>query len=186
MHLQPTEDDQRAGWPWAADAVPDGETVRLPATPADRRALRAAVLHQAGYAEFGTADVDVAERDAVFAETHHPGLLLRLFTILEDVRVDAAVRRRYPGARRDLDALAAAVLADRPIERPILQRDDLVDALQQYSVGATPAVLLAAAVSPARATLLADLLERAAALRADRRHRRRLDPDRRGDRRARR
>jgi nitric oxide reductase NorD protein len=167
MHLQPTEDDERAGWPWAADAIPDGETVRLPATPVERRALRAAVLHQAGYAEFGTADVDVAERDAVFAETHHPGLLLRLFTILEDVRVDAAVRRRYPGARRDLDALAATVLADRPIERPILPRDDLVDALQQYSVGATPAGLLAAAVSPARATLLADLLEQAAALRAD-------------------
>ena len=166
MHLQPTAEGERAGWPWDADAVPDGETVHLPAASGDRLARRAAVLHQAGYVEFGTADVDVAERDAVFAATHHPGLLLRLFTILEDVRVDAAVRHRYPGARRDLDVLAAAVLADEPIERPVLQRDDLVDALRQYSIGAAPARLVATALSPARAALLADLLRRAAALRA--------------------
>ncbi len=166
MHLQPTAEGERAGWPWDADVAPDGETVHLPAAVADRLARRAAVLHQAGYVEFGTADVDVAERDAAFAATHHPGLMLRLFTILEDVRVDAAVRHRYPGARRDLDALAAAVLTERSIERPVMQRDDLVDALRQYSIGAAPADLLAASLSPGRAMLLADLLRRASPLRA--------------------
>ena len=49
-----------------------------------------------------------------------------------------------------------------PIERPVLQRDDLVDALRQYSIGAAPRRLLAAALSPGRAALLADLLGRAA------------------------
>ena len=166
MHLQPTAEGEQAGWPWAADTVPDGETVRLPVAIADRRAARAVVLHQAGYVEFGTDAVDVVARDAVFGATHHPGLLQRLFTILEDVRVDAAIRRRYPGARRDLETLTATVLAGRPIERPVLQRDDLVDALQRFSAGVSRPALLADATSPARATLLADVLGRAVELRA--------------------
>jgi len=127
MHLQPSAAGERVGWPWGADAVPDGETVRVPVAPADRRAVRAAVLHQAGYVEFGTAEVDAAARDAVFGATHHPGLLLRLFTILEDVRVDAAVRRRYLGARDDLDALTATVLAARSPDRA---GSDELDALR--------------------------------------------------------
>jgi nitric oxide reductase NorD protein len=168
MHLEPAAEDDASGWPWDADRLPDPETVRVPAAiaafgsgRANRRAYRAAVLHQAGYVEFGTFDLDPQLRDAAFATTRHPGLLRRLFTILEDVRVDAATRRAYPGARGDLDALRPEVL----VEQPVVQGDALVEALRWYSIGAQREDLLVA-VGPVRANLLAHILDLAEPLRS--------------------
>jgi nitric oxide reductase NorD protein len=173
MHLEPVADDRR-GWPWDAAHVPDGETVRLPAAIADfdsapenRHAFRAAVLHQAGYAEFGTLDLDPDDRDASFAASHHPGLLRQLFTILEDVRVGAAIRRRYPGARHDLDLVATQARHGRPHERPVRQRDDLVESLRLFSIGVGRSFLLADSLSPGRAALLARILDHAEPLRTE-------------------
>jgi nitric oxide reductase NorD protein len=128
MHLQP--DDEDLAWPWAVGPVPDGETVRVPAA-ADRAAYRASVLHQTGYAEFGTLDLDSARRDAVFAATGRPGLTRQVFTILEDLRIAAATRRHYPGARHDLDALCA-------VARAAVVGDSLVDELRRHALGGPP------------------------------------------------
>jgi hypothetical protein len=169
MHLEPAADDGATGWPWDADRLPDPETVRVPAViagfgsrPANRRAYRAAVLHQAGYVEFGTFDLGPVARDAAFAATRHPGLLRRVFTILEDVRVAAATRRAYPGARDDLDALGRL-----PVEQPesVPQGDVLVEALRWFSIGARRDDLLHA-VGPVRAALLAPILDLAEPLRS--------------------
>lgn len=169
MHLEPTGDDGATGWPWDADSPPDPQTVRVPAAiggfgsrSANRRAYRGAVLHQAGYVEFGTFDLDPERRDVTFAATHHPGLLRRLFTILEDVRVDAAIRRAYPGARGDLDALRDEA-AGQP--DPVLQGDALVEALRRFSIGARREDLLDA-VGPERADLLAHIFDLAEPLRS--------------------
>ena len=142
--------------------------MRLPETMADdRRTARAAVLHQAGYAEFGTTEVDPAWRDAQFAGTHHPGLVRQLFTVVEDLRVGAAVARRYPGARDDLAAVAARALAERSGLRPVVQRDDMVESLRLASLGVATTDLVDGSITAGRARLLAHLLALASPLLAD-------------------
>jgi nitric oxide reductase NorD protein len=128
MHLQPDDDD--LAWPWAVGPVPDGETVRVPAA-ADRAAYRASVLHQTGFAEFGTLDLDPARRDAGFAATGRPGLTRQLFTILEDLRIAAATRRQYPGAHHELDLVCAEA-------RAAVDGDALLDDLRRHALGGPP------------------------------------------------
>ncbi len=125
MHLQPDDDD--LAWPWAVGPVPDGETVRLPMAAA-RAEFRASILHQTGFAEFGTPDLAPAVRDEAFAATGRPGLTRQVFTILEDLRIDAATRRHYPGARRDLDTVRAEAIVG-------VAGDTLLDQLRRHLLG---------------------------------------------------
>jgi hypothetical protein len=71
-----------------------------------------------------------------------PALLRRVFVTLEDLRVDTLLRRRYPGARADLDRVLAHALAGRPDmagSRPLAR---LLEGLVCHSLGAaTPALL---------------------------------------------
>ncbi len=71
-----------------------------------RCSIRSAILIE------GTLDFDLA---GPFADlTARPALLRRVFATIEDLRIDAAMRRRYPGARGDLDRVLAHALALRP------------------------------------------------------------------------
>lgn len=76
-----------------------------------------------------------------------PAWLRRVFVTLEDLRIDTLLRRRYPGARADLErALAHALVGRRPVDarRPAAA---LLEALVRYSLGAKAAVLQAADAS---------------------------------------
>ncbi len=123
----------------------DGESIHLPADIADFAArahnlgaYRIAVLHQIGFLVEGTLDFDLAG----LLQTHsRPALLRRVFGTIEDMRIDAAIRRRYPGARGDLDRVLAHALARRPQTSTMQQVPALVEALLQYSLGAAPAAV---------------------------------------------
>ncbi|MGO9947601.1 MAG: nitric oxide reductase activation protein NorD [Steroidobacteraceae bacterium] len=128
-----------------AKRIIDGESIHLPAEIADFAArehnlgaYRIAVLHQVGFLVEGTLDFDLAG----FLQAHsRPALLRRVFATIEDLRIDAAIRRRYPGARGDLDRVLAHALASRPHISTMQPVPALVEALLQYSLGAAPAAV---------------------------------------------
>ena len=104
-------------WP----AVPVDGAQRRVVVPAeldggDRRRYRAVALHQL-VAHEDLGDQDPVDRAALFDE--HP-LLPAVFGWLEDARIGAEARRRYPGAARDL---ASAAAGDTPwLDRPAVVR----------------------------------------------------------------
>lgn len=134
-------------------------------------AYRIAVLHQIGYLENGTFDFDLrtaasrmrlpvaaeapaelrAQKRLVRPKVHdlerflsggtRPALLRRVFVTLEDLRIDTAMRRRYPGARADLDRVLAHALASRPPASAKKRLSALLDALVRFSLGAQRAEL---------------------------------------------
>ncbi len=126
----------------------------------NRGAYRVAVLHQIGYFENGSFDLapDLGHR---FASAPRPALLRRVFVALEDLRVDAALLRRYPGARPDMQRAFADALSRRPPCATLQPAAAMVEALVQFSLGAPRATLLRAA--PDRA--LREALDLAALLR---------------------
>jgi nitric oxide reductase NorD protein len=146
----------------------DGDSIYLPPFMADFAtaeqnlgAYRIAVLHQIGYFVEGTFDFDPAklapppERGTIpptrkdsalesfFATAHRPALLRRIFRIVEDLRIDIALRRRYPGARADLDRVLAHALARRAGTGAMRPLSAMIEALVQYSLGAPREALLA-------------------------------------------
>jgi len=129
----------------AAKLIVDGESIHLPAAIADFAArehnlgaFRIAVLRQIGYLTEGTLDFDLAG----LLQTHpSPALLQQVFAILEGMRIDATMRRRYPGARGDLDRVLAQALAMRPRASALHGMPALLEALLRYALGAAPAPL---------------------------------------------
>jgi nitric oxide reductase NorD protein len=119
-------------------------------------AYRIAVLHQIGGWE-GTADFDLHQ---FFAESSRPVLLRRIFFAVEDLRIDTAMARRYPGARADLARVLAHALANRPAISSMPSLPALIEALVQFSLGAPRAALVAVDSSG----LLDGLLDAAAAV----------------------
>jgi nitric oxide reductase NorD protein len=119
-------------------------------------AYRIAVLHQIGGWE-GTADFDLHQ---FFARSSRPVLLRRIFFPIEDLRIDTAMARRYPGARADLARVLAHALANRPAIGSMPSLPALIEALVQFSLGAPRAALVAGDSSG----LLDGLLDAAAAV----------------------
>ena len=78
-----------------------------------------------------------------FATWPRPALLRRIFTTLEDLRIDSAMRRRYPGARADLDRVLAHALTTRPSIDPRRRLAALIESLVRYSLGAAGPALVA-------------------------------------------
>ena len=143
----------------------DGQTIHLPAEVGDfssarhnRSAYRMMVLHQVGYLQFGTfryewaggppADPPVppatatAALERFFAAAPDPSLLRRVFVAVEDLRIDTAIRARYPGARADLDRVLAHARAGRPSPDGLEARRWLLEALVRYSLGASRPALI--------------------------------------------
>ena len=134
-------DDEGGVWPWRASVV-DEPGVSVPAVAVDRGALRAVVLPHTGFSEFGSFDSQ-EEREASFAAAARPGLVRRVFGVLEDRRIDEATHVHYPGARRDLDQVLATARGAAPAEAPVKWRAALVESLQLHSLGASPDELAA-------------------------------------------
>jgi hypothetical protein len=155
-------DDEHDVWPWRTSAL-DAPVVRVPAVADDLGALRAAVLHHTGFAEFGSYDAGRDERDRELASSVHPGLARRIFGALEDRRIDDATRAHYPGARRDLDAVLVAARGAVPDEPPAEWRAAIVESLQLHSLGASRDELLAR-IGAGRAPMLASVLDRVATI----------------------
>ena len=139
LHLQP----QESGPDLTRESVigTDGGALRVPAeitafasTRHNLGAYLVAVLHQVGQLLLGTF---------AFAEEHEMGqwptraLPRFVFVKLEDRRIDAAIRRGYPGAAGDLDRFLARARAVRPSPSSLPLRDALAEALVQHSLGAT-------------------------------------------------
>lgn len=103
-------------------------------------AYRVAVLHQIGYWVEGTADFNLHN---FLAKSLTPVLLRRIFFIVEDLRIDTAIRRRYPGARADLERVLAHALASRPQISSMQPLPALIEGLVQFSLGAPHAALAA-------------------------------------------
>ena len=128
--------------PEGAIAVTDGRTIYL-APRLDRfedeaqnfLLYKVALAHDVGLIEFGTFDLDpfgVPGIDAVVldgdpepadegnpvltfaARFDDPGLARRLFLFAEDLRVDACIRREYPGLARDIDIMGRLDQSARP------------------------------------------------------------------------
>ncbi len=117
---------------------------------------RISVLHQIGYLIEGTHQFDPTQvpiafdpvrgnsaLEQFFLSWPRPALLRRIFLTVEDLRIDSAVRRRYPGARRDLERTLAHALASRPRARALRPVPALIEALLQFSLGAPAAELIA-------------------------------------------
>lgn len=124
-------------------------------------AYRIAVLHQLGFFENGTflfsfdeararipslpdalaqptilaagADSELAR---FFSLWPSPKLIRQLFVTLEDLRIDVAMRSRYPGARADLDRVLVQALEQRPDMRALNRVAALWEGLVQYTLGA--------------------------------------------------
>ena len=135
-------DDPHDVWPWRGSTI-DEPVVRVPAVATDRGTLRAAVLHHTGFSEFGSFDGRRDARGLAFDASSRPGLVRRVYGVLEDRRIDTATRSHYPGARRDLDRLLALARAAAPDEAPVEWRAAMVESLQLHSLGATRDELLA-------------------------------------------
>jgi nitric oxide reductase NorD protein len=117
---------------------------------------RISVLHQIGYLIEGTHQFDPARvpiafdpargnsaLERFFLSGPRPALLRRVFVTVEDLRIDSAVRHRYPGARRDLERVLAHALASRPQAHALRPVPALIEALLQFSLGAPAAALIA-------------------------------------------
>lgn len=67
-----------------------------------------------------------------------PGLARDLFNIVEGHRVDAAIRRAYPGIRRDMALIQGASAGRRPELASLPDAQAVVEALLQHSLGMSP------------------------------------------------
>ena len=127
-------------------------------------AYRIAVLHQLGFFECGTYGFRLAGAQArlpglpeekyswemsrapdlerFFGLWPAPVLMRQVFMTLEGLRIDVAMRRRYPGARADLARVLAQALASRPDRAELPLFASLLEGLVQYSLGADRAELL--------------------------------------------
>lgn len=159
------------------DAFPDSEqTLRIPADPlappgVDRRSWhRVALGHRALHHEIGTFGFSLGHAEAQVRAGLDPAadgrsdlelvlsgfadrnLAIRLFQILEALRVDAALQRRYPGLASPLDAMLRHAAAARPDLRSLAPRTAAVEVLVRCSLLRPPAAV-PAAIAPASAAL---------------------------------
>jgi hypothetical protein len=171
LHLKPV--DALTGEFRPEIPTTDGTAIYLPGAVAlfGERAhnlgvYRIAVLHQLGFYENGTFAFTLArarervpglpaepaqglghpsELERYFALWPAPGRVRRLFMMLEDMRIDRALTRRYPGARHDLARVLARALADRPPlpDGTTQPAAALAESLLRYTLGADAPQLLA-------------------------------------------
>ncbi len=132
-------------------AYTDGHTIRLPARidrlggDEDYLVYRVLTALCAGYLELGSFDLDLDRLEGSWPRRQQGELELQrflrglgnrslagdLFQILEDVRVEAGLRRRYPGLARDLDRLKEQL----PTREPPLEQLPPVEQLVALLAG---------------------------------------------------
>ncbi len=162
--------------PGSGSAFSDGHHVYLPervdryGDDRDFLVYRVQTALGAGYLEFGTFDLELArlggawpdraegeaELERYFRAFLNRSLARDLFQILEDARVEARIRRAYPGVARDIDRLGASFRGERPDPKGPAAR--AVEALARHAWGLPPlpiGVAEEAAIAP-----LVELLRR--------------------------
>lgn len=142
--------------PGAGGAFSDGHHVYLPervdryGDDRDFLVYRVQTALGAGYLEFGTFDLELdriggdwpdraegeAELERYFRAFFNRSLARDLFQILEDARVEARIRRAYPGVARDLDRLGHSFRGERPDPKAPAAR--AVEALARAAWGMPP------------------------------------------------
>lgn len=152
-------------------AFTDGHHVYLPEVvdqygdERDFAAYRVMTAMGAAYLEFGTFDLELtrvagiwpdardgeSELERFFRSFANKTLARDLFGILEDARVEARMRREYPGIARDLDALGPAFRGERPA--PTAPAARAVEALARAAWG-MPALAIDESSSAALSPLL--------------------------------
>ena len=170
LHLKPT--DALTGNFRPDGITMDGTAVYLPNAvelfPSARHNLgvyKVAVLHQLGFFECGTFEFAfdrarvllpnlpldrthpsdrALDLERFFALWEAPTLMRRLFMMLEDMRIDLSMRRRYPGAQPDLVRVLRHALTQRPDILLLGPFAALLEGLVQYSLGAGRDALIAA------------------------------------------
>jgi nitric oxide reductase NorD protein len=80
-------------------------------------------------------ETDLTRFYALFPQ---PALARDLFNIVEGHRVDAAIRRTYPGIRRDMAMIQAASAEHRPELASLPDAQAVVEALLQHTLGLVP------------------------------------------------
>lgn len=83
----------------------------------------------------------VPDLECLFSAWHRPALLRLVFGTLEAMRIDATIRRRYPGAKADLDRVLRHALSGRPSLHALNAAAALVEGLVQFSLGLERAVV---------------------------------------------
>ena len=162
LHLKPT--DALTGQFRPHGVTTDGTAVYLPPAVSlfdnarhNFGVYKIAVLHQLGFYENGTFEFrmrdartripnlpdlgeELSERvldlEHFFNLWEVPSLARRLFMMLEDLRIDLAMRVRYPGAIADLDRALARALTTRPDPATLSPFAALLEGLVQYTLGA--------------------------------------------------
>ena len=99
-------------------------------------------------------DTDLTRFYAIFPQ---PALARDLFNIVEGHRVDSAIRRAYPGIRRDMAKIQAASAERRPDLATLSDAQAVVEALLQHTLSLTPDL---SDVAPATQALIGEAVER--------------------------
>lgn len=80
-------------------------------------------------------ETDLTRFYALFPQ---PALARDLFNIVEGHRIDSAIRRAYPGIRRDMEAIQAASVDRRPDLAGLPESQAVAEALLQHTLGTAP------------------------------------------------
>ena len=104
------------------------------------------------------AETDLSRFYAIFPQ---PALARDLFNIVEGHRVDTAIRRTYPGIRRDMAKIQAASAERRPDLATLSDAQAVVEALLQHTLALTPDL---SDVAPATQGLIAEAVAMLAAV----------------------
>ena len=104
------------------------------------------------------AETDLSRFYAIFPQ---PALARDLFNIVEGHRVDTAIRRAYPGIRRDMAKIQAASAERRPDLATLSDAQAVVEALLQHTLALTPDL---SDVAPATQGLIAEAVAMLAAV----------------------
>ncbi|WP_326836456.1 hypothetical protein VSH64_16350 [Amycolatopsis rhabdoformis] len=146
-------------------------TVRLPShVHSGRSWYQVAVTHRALHHELGTFGLDLARPEPFFRRLRpadlrggldrfaglfgRTALAVEVFTVLEDLRVDTAALRLFPGLAPDYERVRAGELATRPDLAALPARSAAAEALVRLSLGAA-SIRLPRSVHPAVARMAA-------------------------------
>jgi len=175
------------GWVDETKASTEGTTIFLPETmerygtkEENFAAYKVFATHQAAHLEFGSFDFRFDRDPQVFERTlptpseadsasaitdmeryfdlfGDRQLASDLYTVAEDTRVDAAIKREYGGIRRTLARLQRDELARRPDVRAMPLRQAFVENLIRFSLDGADAILWPSSRSEPMAQALAVL-----------------------------
>ena len=104
--------------PWGGDAPPDWGSA-----------------YTGGQAGWPAPQDDELELERMIRGFPNPALARDLLTVLENARIESALRREYPGIARDLDRLGQSWRPDRPDFQGLAPAEQVVEAVARVARG---------------------------------------------------